>query len=257
MKKIWFVAGLAAILSASAPAVETGEALLADIALPAPQAPEAQPEGVKPEIAPEPPAPPPEPEPETTPPTPEIPVVGAPEIAPNPELDLGEIEAVAKEAQTEKAPEGALTEAVTQAVDAPPPQPNILRHWHNVSYGYETVESSIAGISFLCWGAPNYRYSIDGLRLSIGGYSHQRLRGVDIGLLSVITKDASGLQINLFHNDVQRTLRGVQIGLYNKTIETRGLQIGFLNVTDNLKGVQIGVINISQYIGLPLINIAW
>lgn len=235
MKKIWFGLGAALFLASGAFAeTEAYGALLADLA---PEQPPTLP--VLPEAPAEPPA--------------EAPAT--PEIAPNPELDVGEIQAVAE--QAEAVPEGELTGAVTTAAEAAAKQPNVLRHWHNTSYGFEIVDSYPVGIALLWWGAPAHRYSIDGLRLSLGAYSHHRLRGIDIGLASVTTKDADGIQFNILVNDVQRTMRGVQIGLYNKAIKNRGLQVGFLNVSDNLCGVQIGVVNISQHIGLPLINIAW
>lgn len=179
------------------------------------------------------------------------------EIAPNPELDVGEIEAVDPETLADEPEKGELVEAVAEAVETPPEVKPFHPNVHDVSYGFEPSHSAIAGISFFGIGAPHYSYGIDGIRLSIGAYGHRRVRGLDIGLGSYITKDVTGLQVNLFTNMVGRDVRGVQIGIYNKAIRTYGVQIGLLNVSDTLYGLQIGVANVNQHSVLPILNIGW
>lgn len=57
----------------------------------------------------------------------------------------------------------------------------------------------------------------------------------------------NGLQFALLGNLSEfTTIRGFQVGLYNRAQTVYGFQIGLVNVTQNLKGLQIGLLNFNH-----------
>jgi hypothetical protein len=49
-------------------------------------------------------------------------------------------------------------------------------------------------------------------------------------------------------------MRGVQIGIYNKSLHVKGLQIGIINISDDVRGMQLGLLNKNRKRVLPFIN---
>lgn len=88
------------------------------------------------------------------------------------------------------------------------------------------------GVSLIASGlqVPDVEHSIFGAMLNIGEGE---------------VKDAYFLNAGLF-NIVDRTMAGVQVGLYNETKTGHGVQGGFMNVSDKFYGIQAGVLNVSS-----------
>lgn len=56
------------------------------------------------------------------------------------------------------------------------------------------------------------------------------------------------------------SVSGVQLGLFNRSLNVNGFQIGVINMTQNLHGVQIGLLNFYEkglFIVSPVINIGF
>ncbi len=67
----------------------------------------------------------------------------------------------------------------------------------------------------------------------------------------------SGLRIGLIYSNCD-TMTGLDIGIINKSKETRALQLGIANITDAMGGLQIGIINYADRavgIQIGLVNI--
>lgn len=76
------------------------------------------------------------------------------------------------------------------------------------------------------------------------------------GIMTALFNDAyylNGLQLGLSNNGYKT--RGIQIGILgNNADEMKGIQIGLFNKSKGLKGIQIGLWNVNQKRKLPLIN---
>lgn len=133
--------------------------------------------------------------------------------------------------------------------------------------GEETID--IVGLRLSAWGKC---HDITGLDLSIGGTESQNAYGLQIALLRNKVNDVAGaaqitlgansatelagVQIGLLWNEAVM-VRGLQLGIANKSSDVRGFQIGLLNTTDMIYGYQIGLINVikgSKVPFFPIIN---
>ena len=100
---------------------------------------------------------------------------------------------------------------------------------------------------------------ITGLRLNIYG-KNTSLKGVDLGIVNVLTKPSVGLQYGLvginesdfsgwtdnFVNINKGTFVGVSSGALNKAKNAAGIQWGFINCAAKMHGIQLGVLNKAQ-----------
>jgi hypothetical protein len=87
-----------------------------------------------------------------------------------------------------------------------------------------------------------------GLRLNLPVGKCEQVTGIDIGIIGR-SEYYSGIQLNLFRNEVTEALMGWQIGGYNSTLlgDALGLQTGLWNEAQTLYGVQIGLVNLADY----------
>lgn len=125
------------------------------------------------------------------------------------------------------------------------------------SYGYNDGYTGV-GLTILAWPIPNPDYDVAGFRLNLGWASYRDTIGFDCGTFSA-SRNAEGLQINLFGNLAYCDASGWQNGLVNIGKQNmRGLQIGLVNYSDYLQGVQIGLLNINRSgITFPILNLGW
>jgi len=69
--------------------------------------------------------------------------------------------------------------------------------------------------------------------------------------------NVAGLRIGLIYSNCD-FMTGLDLGIINRSRETRALQIGFANVTEAMSGLQIGIINYADRavgIQIGLVNI--
>lgn len=93
-------------------------------------------------------------------------------------------------------------------------------------------EVDFSGVSLSIYGCN----SIKGLSISLFNKS-QHAKGVQIGVANWDSgKDLKG--------DGRTALKGMQLGVFNRTYQNHGLQIGLINYSTKGKGVQVGIINI-------------
>lgn len=83
------------------------------------------------------------------------------------------------------------------------------------------------------------------------------------GLVNSLSAESSvnGLQVAILANlAAHTTIRGIQLGLYNRARTVHGVQLGLVNVTDSLRGIQIGLVNF-HHTGIfavsPIINVGF
>ena len=80
--------------------------------------------------------------------------------------------------------------------------------------------------------------------IQVPGEGHS-VFGAMVNLGAGEVRDAYFLNPGLF-NSVDRTMAGVQLGLYNKVKTGYGVQGAFVNYSDKFCGVQVGVLNLSS-----------
>ncbi len=98
----------------------------------------------------------------------------------------------------------------------------------NITHG----ETTIIGLQLAGGANVNYqKTNVYGLQLALGVNSNSAESSVN------------GFQVALANLSDHTTIRGVQLGLYNKAQKVYGLQIGIVNVAESLSGLQIGLIN--------------
>lgn len=85
---------------------------------------------------------------------------------------------------------------------------------------------------------------VAGLFNVVGGNVH----GVEIAsLFNQVEGNVDGVQVAGLANIVKKEMKGIQIStLYNQAKSIKGLQIGLINKTDTQEGTSIGLINISK-----------
>jgi hypothetical protein len=151
---------------------------------------------------------------------------------------------------------------------------SVLYGHHRDMYGIDLAalgnitDQTFVGIAIA--GGANVHYgmtTIVGLAVA-GGVNYMKEKtgvyGLQVaGLVNWMDAESSvnGFQISLLGNvAAYSTVRGAQIGLYNRAKNVYGLQIGLVNDTDNLYGIQIGLANFHRtglfYVS-PLINIGF
>ncbi|MDP8213222.1 MAG: hypothetical protein P9X22_08060 [Candidatus Zapsychrus exili] len=85
------------------------------------------------------------------------------------------------------------------------------------------------------------------------------VKGVRFNVIYGVNDDVSGIDIGLI-NKSKGYQKGIQLGIYNSTLDFSGLQLGLINRTDWLDGIQIGLINIhaeGERNFFPIINFAF
>ncbi len=127
----------------------------------------------------------------------------------------------------------------------------------------EAVGIAIAGGANIHQGMT----TILGLELAGGvNYAKEKLNVLGVqaaGLMNFVMAESSvnGFQLSALGNVAPfTTIRGAQIGLYNRAKSVYGIQIGLVNDTDNLHGLQIGLANFHRtglfYVS-PIINVGF
>jgi len=74
------------------------------------------------------------------------------------------------------------------------------------------------------------RFDVYGVRMSLGYGSNMNLTGLDVGML----------------NAVDRSQKGIQVGLMNLSEDSFGLCTGIMNYTESLEGLQLGLLNTAK-----------
>ncbi|MBQ9368626.1 MAG: hypothetical protein IJT83_12660 [Victivallales bacterium] len=127
--------------------------------------------------------------------------------------------------------------------------------------------------------------NVSGLKINFPFGGNDYIQGVDLGIAST-SLDTSALQINILvnrahenfsglqfailnqagrsngiilggFNITDESVRGIEVGIINSSMECRGLQVGLINYTEMMTGLQIGLINIitgSVVPVFPIIN---
>lgn len=78
--------------------------------------------------------------------------------------------------------------------------------------------------------------------------------------INLATSSVNGVGLALANIGEHTTVRGAQVGAYNRAQIVQGFQIGIINVCDNLHGIQIGLLNFHRkglFVVSPLINIGF
>lgn len=87
----------------------------------------------------------------------------------------------------------------------------------------------------------------------------ENVNGFRLNLFYGVNFNVSGLDVGII-NQVDGKQKGVQLGIYNNSLETSGVQIGLVNRTGWLYGLQIGLVNINTYGKrkfLPIVNFSF
>ena len=132
---------------------------------------------------------------------------------------------------------------------------------------YVVVPVNLSLVPAFSLGRPAGQNTVDIVQLNIvAGYADM-LRGAALGVISIIGKDAVGLQAGVANwtsgnligiqagvvNTVFGTANGVQAGVLNYARSTSLSQAGVVNVSRNARGVQLGVINVAtENEGIPI-----
>lgn len=124
-------------------------------------------------------------------------------------------------------------------------------------YGYGAGCSYVTpfGLTLIAWDFPNSMSVVKGVRANLGCGRFERTYGADLGLFSK-SGDFSGIAANVVGNFSGRDATGLQVGLVNMVEgEVRGVQIGLVNKSGHLYGVQIGLVNFNPSgISFPILN---
>ena len=122
---------------------------------------------------------------------------------------------------------------------------------------FSTVEENVTGIDLGFWGHSVY---FEGVQVNvIRNDVEDSLSGFQVGLYNSVGRgDMLGLQVGLWNEAM--ALRGFQVGLVNVLGEGEGFQVGLINRAETLYGYQVGVINIlrdAELEFMPLLNIGF
>ena len=124
-------------------------------------------------------------------------------------------------------------------------------------YGYGAGSSYVTpfGLTLIAWDIPNSMSVVRGVRANFGCGRFERTYGADLGLFSK-SGDFSGVAANIIGNFSERNATGLQLGIVNMVEgDVRGMQIGLVNKSGHLLGVQIGLINFNPSgISFPILN---
>ena len=124
-------------------------------------------------------------------------------------------------------------------------------------YGYGAGSSYVTpfGLTLIAWDIPNSMSVVKGVRANLGCGRFERTYGADLGLFSK-SGDFSGVAANIVGNFSERDAVGLQVGLVNMVEgEVRGVQIGLVNKSGHLYGLQIGLVNFNPSgISFPILN---
>ena len=125
------------------------------------------------------------------------------------------------------------------------------------AYGYGAGSSYVTplGLTLIAWDIPNSMSVVKGVRLNFGCGRFERTYGADLGLYSK-SGDFSGVAANLIGNFSERNAQGLQLGVVNMVEgDVRGVQIGLVNKSGHLYGLQIGLVNFNPSgISFPILN---
>jgi hypothetical protein len=118
---------------------------------------------------------------------------------------------------------------------------------------------------------PSEKWDVYGLRVDLFYGKCRNLRGVDAGglvnhatgdvmgleacfVVNYVETDFTGLQVGLV-NVVSHQASALQIGLYNGADDMSGLQIGVINHARLMRGFQIGVVNVIENSDVPFLPV--
>lgn len=101
----------------------------------------------------------------------------------------------------------------------------------------------------------NYSTTKNGVNLSLwGSNGSERIIGVNIGGISTVVDKICGVSITGF-NSFAYISKGLSVALIkNRSTLTRGVQLGMFNKTMDLRGIQMGLWNTNGKRSLPFIN---
>ncbi|HEX9052866.1 MAG TPA: hypothetical protein VF841_20225 [Anaeromyxobacter sp.] len=89
----------------------------------------------------------------------------------------------------------------------------------------------------------------------IATHTTGNFKGVQLAPVNIVDKDVLGLQWS-WVGLTGGTMRGAQLGLFNKAKRVEGLQLGLVNYAGTIHGIQIGFVNIIEQGGwLPVMVI--
>ncbi len=111
----------------------------------------------------------------------------------------------------------------------------------------------------------NLTKSLKGFQISpFFNLAEQSMNGGQVSLLLNSAGDTQDFQAAVISNVVQRNMDGLQVGMVNVAgQDVTGVQIGIINICKNLKGVQIGAVNVvwgrfpNSVFFAPLINMGF
>ena len=86
-------------------------------------------------------------------------------------------------------------------------------------------------------------YDVFGLRLNLIYGRNNCLRGLDLGLVNVVSQDLAGAQIGLYNACKTSNEGCFQFGIINNADQFSGMQFGLLNLSGQAHGLQLGVLN--------------
>lgn len=100
----------------------------------------------------------------------------------------------------------------------------------------------------------NIKKTINGLQFSIGNLEEAKINGIEINFSGGINTIVKGISISPSINK-HYIIHGISIApIGNFDEEFYGVQIGLVNKTTNSKGIQIGLWNKNEKRSLPLLN---
>lgn len=122
-------------------------------------------------------------------------------------------------------------------------QPNVLTHLSvNLLYGHVgTVEGVQLGL------VSAISKELHGLQISLlANLSKGKTEGWQVAPLNVAGDAMQGVQTGLVNLHSKNTFEGVQVGAVNVAQELTGLQLGVVNVAHKINGFSLGLVNLSD-----------
>jgi hypothetical protein len=116
------------------------------------------------------------------------------------------------------------------------------------------ASQSISGIRLTLLWTKNV--DVTGFDFSfIAGQTTGNFKGLQLMPVGIVEKDLLGIQADMVAI-TGGTMKGAQLGFFNKAKRVEGLQLGFVNYTGTINGLQIGLVNIIEKGGwLPVMVI--
>ena len=137
--------------------------------------------------------------------------------------DAGAAQDSAQADKIERANESAIWPACI-AVSQWPRTPDLVGL--RLTIPFSTVHDNVTGFDVGFWGVSEY---FEGLQANL--------------LRNNVRDSASAFQVGLYNTVGRGDLLGIQVGLWNESMDMRGVQVGLVNITGGSEGFQVGLIN--------------